>query len=127
GIRDYLRLAEAERFRVLQSPQGASRETAGDVAVVEVYERLLPHAVLFSVEKEWAEVLGTSYEQAGAQPDWYTGSTAFHAGAFSAGIAGLSSTTTSSFSGSSSSSSSSGSSGGGSSGGGGGGGGGGGV
>ena len=42
GIRQYLTLAEAERLRVLQSPQG-SRQRAGDVVErFAVNERLLP-------------------------------------------------------------------------------------
>lgn len=127
GIRDYLRLAEADRFRMLQSPEGAARAEVAGVPVVKLYERLLPHAVLFGVEKDWAGVIGTHYEQAQERPEWYAGPGTFNAAAFSSGIAGVSATTASSFSGSSSSSSSGGSSGGGSSGGGGGGGGGGGV
>ncbi|BDZ47676.1 DUF2207 domain-containing protein [Naasia aerilata] len=124
GVRDYLRLAEADRLRMLQSPDGALR---GADNVVQLYEQLLPHAVLFKVEEDWARVLGTFYEQQDAQPDWYVGSSAFNAAAFSSGISGLSTSAASSFSGSSTSSSSGGSSGGGFSGGGGGGGGGGGV
>ncbi|WP_210508751.1 DUF2207 domain-containing protein [Naasia sp. SYSU D00057] len=128
GVRDYLRLAEADRMRVLQSPEGALRtEAAGGGSVVQLYEQLLPHAVLFGVERDWAEVLGTWYERERTEPDWYGGSAGFNAAGFSSGISALSSSASTSYSGSSSSSSSSGSSGGGSSGGGGGGGGGGGV
>jgi hypothetical protein len=124
GVRDYLRLAETDRLRMLQSPDGALR---GADNVVQLYEQLLPHAVLFKVEDDWARVLGTFYEQENRQPDWYVGSSAFNAAAFSSGISGLSTSAASAFSGSSSSSSSGGSGGGGFSGGGGGGGGGGGV
>ena len=59
GIRDYLRLAEADRIRMLQSPSGAETGTAptGE-QVVRLYEKLLPYAVLFGIEREWREVLG---------------------------------------------------------------------
>jgi uncharacterized membrane protein YgcG len=128
GVRDYLRLAEADRLRVLQSPTGALRvEAGGGGSVVQLYEQLLPHAVLFGVEREWAEVLGAWYERERTEPDWYAGSAGFNAAGFSSGIAALSASASTAYSGSSSASSSSGSSGGGSSGGGGGGGGGGGV
>ncbi|HWR85873.1 MAG TPA: DUF2207 domain-containing protein [Rhodoglobus sp.] len=128
GLQLYIRLAEADRLRMLQSPQGAERTpVAADDrrAVVDVYEKLLPYAVLFGMEKQWAQVLGEYYTE--QSPDWYSGSGAFNATVFASSIGSLSSTAASSFSGSSSSSSSGGSSGGGSSGGGGGGGGGGGV
>ncbi len=144
GVRLYIRLAEADRLRVLQSPQGALRSpyrpdptteaaevgyppTGEPLQVLKLYERLLPFAVLFGQEKAWSRVLGEYYAQSGSQPDWYAGSGAFNAGFFAAGISSFSTTTSTSWSGSSSSSSSSGSSGGGSVGGGGGGGGGGGV
>jgi uncharacterized membrane protein len=115
---------------MLQSVTGAERApiagTTDNAQIIKVYEKLLPYAVLFGLEKEWAVELGKYYDQ--TPPDWYAGGNvnAFNAGAFAAGVGSISSSVASSFSGSSSSSSSGGSSGGGSSGGGGGGGGGGG-
>ncbi|GLK16224.1 DUF2207 family protein [Herbiconiux flava] len=130
GIEMYLKWAEEERFRVLQSPEGALR-TGVDAPdwgqVVKLYEKLLPYAVLLNLETEWAKVLGTYYESLGSQPDWYGGSSTFNAALFASSLSSLSSTSASAYSGSSSSSSSGFSGGGGSSGGGGGGGGGGGV
>lgn len=126
GLELYLRLAEADRFAMLQSPRGADRRSVGPVEVVEVTERLLPWAVLLGLEKEWSAALATAYEQTGESPVWYSGTTGFHAAAFAGSISSFSSSA-SSFVGSSSSSSSGGAAGGGSSGGGGGGGGGGGV
>ncbi|MBF4572363.1 DUF2207 domain-containing protein [Herbiconiux sp. VKM Ac-1786] len=130
GIEMYVKWAEEERFRVLQSPEGALR-TGVDAPdwgqVVKLYEKLLPYAVLLNLETEWAKVLGTYYESLGSQPDWYGGSGAFNAALFASSMSSLSSTSASAYSGSSSSSSSGFSGGGGSSGGGGGGGGGGGV
>jgi uncharacterized membrane protein YgcG len=124
GMQLYIRVAERDRLRFLQSPEGAER-TPIDVndrrEMLKLNERMLPYAVLFGLEKDWAEELSTQYD--GAQPDWYVSSRPFNAGIFAAGVSSLSS----SISASTASSTSGGSSGGGSSGGGGGGGGGGGV
>ena len=68
GIREYLRLAEEDRLRAAQSPRTADlvssgRRAYGDApnapgdSIVNVYERLLPYAVLFGMEREWAEVI----------------------------------------------------------------------
>ena len=66
GLRDYLRLAEADRLRVLQSPRGAVRTPVdpGDpAAIVRLYERLLPWAIVWGVEKEWARELAAHYSE----------------------------------------------------------------
>jgi uncharacterized membrane protein YgcG len=135
GLRDYLQLAEADRLRVLQSPEGAVRtriDPTNSAAVVKLYERLLPWAIVWGVEKQWADELAAHYSET-APP---SSNLKFTSGLSSVGALGTSfaassfATTppvSSSSSGSGGSSSSSGfSSGGGSSGGGGGGGGGGG-
>ena len=124
GLKVYIALAEADRLRYLQSPQGAMRVPVAvddPAEVVKLNEKLLPYAVLFGQEKEWAGELGRYYEQQGTQPDWYYGHGAFNAALFASAISSVS-TSVSSYS-----SSTGGSSGGVSSGGGGGGGGGGGV
>ncbi|GAA1220440.1 DUF2207 domain-containing protein [Rhodoglobus aureus] len=128
GLELYIRLAEADRLRMLQSPKGALRErneSTGDSDVLKVYEKLLPYAVLFGLEKQWSEELGRYYTE--HSPDWYAGSGAFNGVVFASSISSISDSIASSYTGSASSSSSGGSGGGGSSGGGGGGGGGGGV
>lgn len=125
GLDEYIALAEADRLRYLQSPQGAERTpiAADDPRqVLELNERLLPWAVLFGREKQWSAELGRAYEQLGTQPGWYAGTHPFSAAVFASSVAGMSSSVTSAYS-----SSSGGSGGGVSSGGGGGGGGGGGV
>lgn len=125
GLRMYVGLAEADRIRYLQSPQGAERTPVaiGDPReMLQLTERLLPWAVLFGEEKKWLAELGRFYEQTGQAPDWYSGQTAFNAAVLSQMVSGISSSTTMA-----SSSSSGGTGGGGYSGGGGGGGGGGGV
>lgn len=129
GLKMYIGVAEAERLKMLQSPEGAEKiasvaKGTDQAQLIKLYERVLPYAVLFGQEKQWNKQLGSYYETSGIQPDWYVGRTgAFNAAAFSSGMSGLSSASNSV---SSASSSSGGSSGGGSSGGGGGGGGGGG-
>lgn len=131
GLKLYISVAETERIKLLQSPDGAEKVrsiTTDDVAkdpklLVKLYERVLPYAVLFGQEKEWNKQLGSYYESAGSSPDWYAGQSAFNATMFSSAMSNFSQANTSV---SSYSSSSGGSAGGGFSGGGGGGGGGGG-
>jgi uncharacterized membrane protein YgcG len=129
GLKEYISVAEAERIKMLQSPEGAEKvgRAVGEsdtARLVKLYERVLPYAVLFGVEKEWVKQLGAYYETTNTQPDWYSGNAAFNAVIFSSALGGFNSQ--SSMYSSATSSSSGGSSGGGSSGGGGGGGGGGG-
>ncbi|GAA5202631.1 DUF2207 domain-containing protein [Microbacterium jejuense] len=122
GLKEFIEWAEADRIRMLQSPQGAERvpvDLTDPTVKLKLYEALLPYAVVFGQEKQWAEELAVLYGDRG-NPGWYVGSTAFNAAAFSSGISSLSASAASS-------SSSGGSTGGGSAGGGGGGGGGGGV
>jgi len=122
GLKEFIEWAEADRIRMLQSPAGAERahvDASDPRQVLKLYEALLPFAVVFGQEKEWAKHLVVLYE--GNSPYWYSGTGAFNAASFAAGIGSLSATA------SSSSSTSGGSGGGGSAGGGGGGGGGGGV
>ena len=122
GRQEFIEWAEADRIRMLQSPRGAERIDTTDAGqLLRIYEPLLPYAVVFGQEKEWAQRLAVLYEDRDLTPGWYIGTGAFSAAAFSSGIASLSTSAASS------SSTSGGSSGGGSAGGGGGGGGGGGV
>lgn len=121
GLKEFIHWAEADRIRMLQSPRGAERIDTGDASqLLRIYEPLLPYAVVFGQEKEWAERLAVLYGD-GVSPTWYVGTAAFTAASFTSGIGSLSTSAASS------SSTSGGSGGGGSAGGGGGGGGGGGV
>ncbi|MGB3911488.1 MAG: DUF2207 domain-containing protein [Pseudolysinimonas sp.] len=135
GLRDYLQLAEADRLRVLQSPEGAVRtriDPTDSAAVVKLYERLLPWAIVWGVEKRWAAELAAHYSETAPPSSSLQFSSGFSSLAnlgttFAASSFATTPPVSSSSSGSGGSSSSSGfSSGGGSSGGGGGGGGGGG-
>jgi uncharacterized membrane protein YgcG len=74
GLRDYLQLAEEDRLRVLQSPQGAERVVTADKrAVVKLNEKLLPYAVLWGVEREWSRQLEVEYTALAESPDWISG------------------------------------------------------
>lgn len=83
GLRDYMRLAEADRMRALQSPDGALLLPAGGPTPGEaalgiaaapapgdavaragvdrflLHERLLPYAVLFGIERRWQREFDT--------------------------------------------------------------------
>ncbi len=127
GLKMYIKVAEIDRLRILQSPEGAAKTGGVDPndpsQVVKLYEKVLPYATLFGQEKQWNQQIGTYYESAGTSPDWYSGQAVFNAAVFSSAMSNFA--TSAGYS-SASSSTSGGSSGGGSSGGGGGGGGGGG-
>lgn len=127
GLELYIKVAEKDRLKMLQSPEGAEKVDIKDptkpAQLVKLYERVLPYAVLFGQEKEWSKRLGEYYARTNSSPDWYTGNTAFNAVVFSSMMSNFSTAVSTT---SASSSSTGGSSGGGSSGGGGGGGGGGG-
>ena len=63
GMHDYIQLAEKDRFDALQSPDGAlRREPLGDLEVLVLYEKLLPYAVLFNLEKQWMRELDLRYQ-----------------------------------------------------------------
>lgn len=126
GLKMYMQLAEGDRIRALQSPQGAAKtpvDAHNSAQLVHVYERLLPYAVLFGIEKEWVKEFAVLYQQ---PPEWYVGDwKTFNAVVLASSISDFRSTAAASFA-SPTDSSSSGFSSGGASGGGGGGGGGGG-
>src|SRR5690606_31484624 len=81
GLREYIRLAEADRLQMLQSVSGAERVAGPGGDVIKIYERLLPYAVLFGLERQWAAELGKYYDE--TPPDWYNGSSGFHIATFS--------------------------------------------
>ena len=68
GVKEFIRVAEADRLQMLQSYSGAERRQDGSANVIVVYERLLPYAMLFGMEDEWGSVLERAYahEQHGA-------------------------------------------------------------
>ncbi|MGV8877370.1 MAG: DUF2207 domain-containing protein, partial [Rhodoglobus sp.] len=106
GLELYIRLAEADRLRMLQSPEGALREkngATGNSDVLDIYEKLLPYAVLFGLEKQWSAELGRYYSE--QSPQWYVGTGGFNAVLFATHISSISDSIAGSYSGSASSSS----------------------
>lgn len=106
GVRDYMKLAEADRLKVLQSPHGELTEKidVGDnKQLVKLYEKLLPYAMLFGIEKDWASEMAGLYQQA---PDWYYGPGTFNAIWFASSLNSFSTSAATAFAPPSSSSSS---------------------
>ena len=97
GVKEYMKLAEADRIKILQSPHGELTEKV-DVAdkgqLVKLYEKLLPYAMLFGIEKDWAKQFAHLYD---TPPDWYSGSGTFNAVYFASALNGLDTTMTQSF------------------------------
>ncbi len=50
GLKMYIKMAEAERLKMLQSVDGADVSPTG---IVKLYEKLLPYAAVFGLEKSW--------------------------------------------------------------------------
>lgn len=124
GLKMYIKLAEADRIKYLQSPDGAERiqiDTNNKKEIIKLYEKVLPYAILFGIDSQWSKILEQYYKDTSTVPVWYVGSGGFNFESFSSSVSSFSN-----YSNSSSYSSSSGGGGGGFAGGGGGGGGGGG-
>lgn len=124
GLKLYLNTAEKDRLNLLQSVSRRYNRPIAEAPTrtVELFEKLLPYAIVLGVEDSWAQQFADIYTQA---PDWYSGNwSTFNAMALSHSLGGAVGAMNTSFS-PPSSSSGSGFGGGGFSGGGGGGGGGG--
>ena len=52
GLKLYIKMAETERLKVLQSVKGADVTPKG---IVKLYEKLLPYAAIFGLEKSWMD------------------------------------------------------------------------
>lgn len=50
GLKMYIKMAEADRIKFLQSVPGADVSAEG---IVKLYEKLLPYAIFFNLEKTW--------------------------------------------------------------------------
>ena len=71
GLRQYMVLAEADRIRFLQSPEGAlsapiaagaAADADGALAAYVLDEKLLPYAVIFGIERRWLAHLKIAYQ-----------------------------------------------------------------
>ncbi len=106
GLKLYMGMAEAERLQLLQSVKGADTTHAG---VVKIYEKLLPYAVIFKMEKSWLEELSRYYEfDDVAAPVWYNGVGVFAASDFVHAMTSMNSSLSTSITNSTTSNSSSG-------------------
>ena len=70
GVEEFIRVADADRLRMLQSYTGAERRQDGTADVIHVYERLLPYAMLFGMEKQWGDALETADAREQRGPGW---------------------------------------------------------
>jgi hypothetical protein len=79
GLKMYLEVAEKDRIAKLQSPDAPYGENHAEPShTVELFEKLLPYAIVLQVEQKWAAKFNDIYA---APPDWYVGNyTAFNAG-----------------------------------------------
>ena len=99
GLKMYIGVAEAERLKMLQSPDGAEKTGVsiadGDsINLIRLYERVLPYAVLFNQETEWNKRLGAQYAASQQQPDWYAGQGVFNAAVLGSALSGFSQAST---------------------------------
>lgn len=69
GLKLYINMAEKDRLEFLQSVKGAD---VTDEGIVKIYEKLLPYAALFGLEKSWMKELEKYCEiREIKEPDWY--------------------------------------------------------
>lgn len=65
GLHRFVTMAEADRISWLQNAVDAPRLSGpADGSRVELYEPLLPYAIIFGVEGTWRQVLGDRYDSA---------------------------------------------------------------
>ena len=79
GLKLYLDTAEKDRLKMMQSVTRRYARSAGEAPVrtVELFEKLLPYAIVLGVEDSWAKQFADIYTQ---EPDWYAGNwTTFNA------------------------------------------------
>jgi uncharacterized membrane protein len=71
GLKMYLEVAEAERIKKLQSPDAPyAAQSHEPKKTVDLFEKLLPYAMVLGVEEKWARQFEHIYR---TPPDWYQG------------------------------------------------------
>jgi len=71
GLKLYLEVAEKDRLEKLQGPDADYAPNAAEpVKTVQLFEKLLPFAMVLGVEERWAKQFEGLYTQ---PPEWYTG------------------------------------------------------
>ena len=70
GLKLYIEMAEADRIAFLQSVKTVDVSNEG---IVKLYEKLLPYAAIFGLEKTWMKELEKYYKLEGVtEPEWYS-------------------------------------------------------
>lgn len=75
-VHQVLQASEAQRLELIQSFRLQESQTTqgGGGDVIELYDRLLPYAVLFGLQKHWTKVLSEAYRHHRViAPVWYPG------------------------------------------------------
>ncbi len=71
GLKMYLSVAEKDRLEKMQGPDAAySIQKNLPKKTVDLYEKLLPYAIVLQVEQEWSKQFKDIYKN---PPDWYGG------------------------------------------------------
>jgi uncharacterized membrane protein len=71
GLKLYLTTAEKTRLEKMQSPDAPyAPKSAAPEKTVELFEKLLPYAIVLQVENEWSKQFESLYT---SPPDWYSG------------------------------------------------------
>ncbi len=71
GLKLYMETAEADRIKMLQSPDAPyATQSDAPVKTVDLFEKLLPYAMVLGVENQWAKQFADIYN---TPPDWYNG------------------------------------------------------
>ncbi len=70
GLHRFVTMAEADRIAWMQNAVDAPRLTGpDDTSLVDLYEPLLPYAIIFGVENTWRQALGDLYDLKPERPD----------------------------------------------------------
>jgi len=77
GLREFMNVSEADRIKMMQSPNGAEKVGAivggNKVKLIKLYEQLLPFASIFGIEKKWGQTLQVYYNEVHYTPNFYHG------------------------------------------------------
>lgn len=68
GLKEYINTAEADRIEMMQDPDSPYAKSPDNT--IELFEKLLPYAIVLGVEKNWGERFKDLYTE---PPEWYSG------------------------------------------------------
>lgn len=82
---------------VLRADENSHRRSAGESQTVELYDRVLPFAIIFGLEMRWSKVLESTYQEYGIlHPVWYPALFQHGSGSLQSTLSGFTSAMTSS-------------------------------